>query len=71
MKNPFLLIAGDYIYDSDGFAGQSRADWIGCYETKNLAESSIKEYSRDYFVIQDKRYDYYDIIDLRDWVFVA
>ena len=58
MKKPYLLIAGDDLYPS-AYTG----DWIACYETKEEAYEKWGELSK-----QKYRYDWYEIVDLRDWV---
>jgi len=51
----YLLIAGDEYYPSD-----CTGDWIECYETKEEAIEKWDEISN--------RYDWYEIVDLRDWM---
>lgn len=75
MMKPFLLIAGDSYYPEKG-----TLDWVGCFETIESAESQIqihkkitwflgKKEETQYFVINNKIVDWYDIVDLRKWVF--
>lgn len=54
MKRPFLLTAGDNYYPESG-----TDDWIGCFETYELAES--------HYLGLEHKPDWYEIIDLRDW----
>lgn len=54
MKKPFLLIAGD-----DYYPERSTYNWKGCYETFDAAH--------DAFMILNGRYDWYNIVDLREW----
>ena len=55
---PYLLIAGDNRYPS-AYTG----DWIDCYETEEEAKEKWGEISK-----QKYRYDWYEIVDLRDWM---
>jgi len=55
MKKPYLLIAGDNYYPS-----ADTGDWKGCFETYEEA----KEYLE---TIDKKYYDWYEIVDLREW----
>ena len=59
MRKPFLLTAGDHYYPSS-----RTGDWIECYETKEEAEEKWEEISSK----TKYRYDWYEIVDLRDWV---
>ena len=54
----YLLIAGDNYYPS-----AYTDDWIECYETIKEAEEKWEEISK-----QKYRYDWYEIVDLRDWM---
>lgn len=56
MNKPFLLIVGDQYYPSSG-----TGDWRGCFET--IAEAKINLALKD-----PSSYDWYRIVDLRDWV---
>ena len=56
MKRPYLLIAGENQYPSS-----ETDDWKGCFETYKEA----KEYLE---TIDKKYYDWYTIVDLREWV---
>ena len=55
----FLLIAGDNYYPS-----HRTGDWIGCFETYQEALNQIK----DRCVVRDREFDWYDIVDLREWI---
>lgn len=76
MDKPFLLIAGDSLYPRSG-----TKNWIGCYKTVEEIKEKIKE--EEHFAtsnrgkeeyifstceIDGQRYDWYCIVDLRDWV---
>lgn len=56
MNKPFLLIVGDQYYPSSG-----TGDWRGCF--KSIAEAEIHLALKD-----PSSYDWYRIVDLRDWV---
>ena len=56
---PYLLIAGDDYYPSS-----RTGDWIDCYETKEEAGEKWEEISSK----SKYRYDWYEIVDLRDWM---
>lgn len=69
MKKPFLLIAGCWYNPSDG-----TGDWKGCFETYDEAMNQIEtEYRSGEEVYKIKtentaeRWDWYEIIDLREW----
>jgi hypothetical protein len=55
---PYLLIAGDDYYPSS-----ETGDWIDCYETEEEAIKKWVEISKAKY-----RYDWYEIVDLRDWI---
>jgi hypothetical protein len=64
----FLLTAGDHYYTSRG-AG----DWIATFATHEEAEAVVTEVTdhladEHYYTIYGARYDWYKIIDLKDWV---
>jgi hypothetical protein len=66
MKNPFLLIAGNHYYPN------SRTDdWIKCFQTYDLAEKYVitiqEKNTREYYKIGGIEYDWYEIVDLREW----
>lgn len=56
MKKPYLLIAGDKYYPLS-----QTGDWRGCFETYEKAEERLKEYDKGY------DYDWWTIVDLREW----
>jgi hypothetical protein len=67
MKKPFLLIAGFGYYPSSG-----TGDWIKAFETYELAKSQIEEKvihkeTRIIYLPDGATYDWYQIVDLRDW----
>ena len=47
----------------------STGDWVACYETEEEAREEVKENdgATFKFEVKGERYDWYDIIDLRDW----
>ena len=59
MIKPYLLIAGDNYYPSSG-----TGDWIYSYETEEEAREKWEEISSK----SKYRYDWYEIVDLRDWM---
>lgn len=67
----FLLIAGHSYYPEGG-----TEDWIGTFSTKEEAEAKVikagdvlVEHEMYYRYIIDKiGYDWYCIVDLRDWI---
>ena len=60
--NWILLIAGDNYYPS-----ADTGDWIGCFPTVDEAKSKVTlENYR--VIISGRKYDWYEIVDLRDWV---
>jgi hypothetical protein len=59
LTKPYLLIAGDNYYPS-AYTG----DWIACYETKEEAQEKWEEISSK----SKYRYDWYEIVDLREWM---
>jgi hypothetical protein len=76
MTKPYLLIAGYQYYPSYG-----TGDWIGCFSTKEDAEEEVIEvvvpkYRNKKFgdgivtkwSIRDMEYDWYEIVDLREWM---
>ena len=71
MKKPYLLICGDD-YDSQWQKG----NWIGCYEFESEALSAVKKVEQTggtrkfiHYEVEgdDHFYDWYEIVDLRDW----
>ena len=67
MKKPYLLIAGDCYYPSSG-----TDDWKGCYETieeiQEMLEKDPDDCPEGAVKIDGAPYDWYYIIDLREWV---
>jgi hypothetical protein len=61
MNKPFLLIAGDRYYPRSG-----TRDWKGRYDTYEEAESQIIKNDDDTHTFKDCKYDWYEIVDLRD-----
>ena len=59
LTKPYLLIAGDNYYPS-----AYTDDWIACYETKEEAQEKWEEISSK----SKYRYDWYKIVDLREWM---
>jgi hypothetical protein len=67
----FLLIAGHSYYPQSG-----TQDWIGAFETKEEAESKvikagdkrIKFETYYPYVIENIGYDWFKIVDLKDWI---
>lgn len=67
MAKYFLLMAGEYHYPM-----ADTGDWISTFETKADAEETITvkltdSYNMDY-IINGVKYDWYKIVDLRDWI---
>lgn len=64
----FLLIAG-----YDYYPGHGTSDWKQCFTTKKEAEDKVTKANSDFggtgWVINDIEYDWYEIIDLREWIF--
>ncbi len=76
MTKPYLLIAGYNYYPAPG-----TDDWIGCFSTKEDAEEEVIEvvvpkYRNKKFgdgmvtkgSIRDMEYDWYEIVNLLDWI---
>lgn len=61
----FLLIAGQGYYPKMG-----TGDWIACFETEEEAKSKVKD--RGIYpsscLIDGCEYDWYRIVDLREWM---
>lgn len=55
MKKPYLLIAGYKYYPS-----YDTRDWKGCFETYKEAKEYLETIDKEY-------YDWYEIVDLREW----
>lgn len=62
---PFLLIAGDWHYPSFG-----THDWIDTFLSEEEALQKIKpdEYDDSKYIINGIRYEWYTIVDLREWM---
>lgn len=56
MTKPYLLIAGYQYYPA-----RATGDWIKCYVTEEEANERIDELK------QSSDYDWFDIVDLREW----
>ena len=54
----YLLIAG-YNY----YPARDTGDWIACYNTEEEANKRIDELKQSY------DYDWFDIVDLKDWMY--
>lgn len=64
----YLLIAGDQYYPSAG-----TGDWIDTFETFEEAKSMViiawsYGLNKDIFYINDLKYDWYTIVNLREWI---
>jgi hypothetical protein len=63
----FLLTAGDYHYPMSG-----DEDWIQTYPSREAAEKEVRRVrsriSRTIYLINKQKYDWYEVIDLRDWI---
>ena len=59
----FLLTAGDHYYPSHG-----TGDWIATFETLEEAEGVVTKVTDQHYTIYGCRYEWYEIIDLKDWV---
>lgn len=67
MEKPFLLIAGDVYYPN-----KATGDWIACFETLKEASDAVVELNDGHpwdgkYQINNSRYDWYEIVDLRNW----
>lgn len=70
----FLLIAGENYYPQ-----WKTEDWIKTYETLEEAQNQIKEipnrwgdknlYTENSYLINGHTYDWYKIVDLREWIY--
>lgn len=64
----YLLIAGDQYYPS-----ASTGDWIDTFETFEEAKSMViiawsYGLNKDIFYINGLKYDWYEIVNLREWI---
>ena len=69
MKKPFLLMAG---YNEA--PESSTEEWVACYETEEAAmkevtanDQKLMKFRDPGFKVRGTDYDWYDIIDLREW----
>lgn len=66
MNKPYLLMAGDRYYPSDG-----TGDWIGCFSTYAQAREQVVVRDNQCivkgWVYGDRTCDWFEIIDLREW----
>lgn len=61
----FLLIAGINYYPSS-----DTGDWKKTFHTREEAEAAVRKVpSRCFgYVIDDREYEWYEIVDLREWI---
>jgi hypothetical protein len=66
----FLLIAGENYYPS-----RHTGDWIGCFETYEEALSQVKVerynfkgHACESYTVNGNERDWYEIVDLREWI---
>ncbi len=62
----FLLIAGEYFYPESG-----TSDWIDTFASEKEAQDQVKvinEVIPGDVEINGKRYDWYKIVDLKEWI---
>lgn len=72
IMKPFLLTMGYNYYPEAG-----TEDWKKCFETREAAEEAVllketylgEPLHRQKCVYEGKEWDWYEIIDLRDWIF--
>lgn len=64
MNKPYLLIAGDNYYPSDG-----TGDWVGCFSTLEEAKAQVEPQKTNGYTVNGRDWgcDWYEIIDLREW----
>jgi len=62
---PFLLIAGSWYYPSKG-----TGDWIDTFSSREEALQKVKidEYDDKFTIDNEVGYDWYEIVDLREWI---
>lgn len=66
----YLLIAGHNYYPGTN-------DWIGCFNSFEEANATVtptedrldKKRSIEYYIINDNKYDWFQIVDLSDWIY--
>lgn len=61
--NYFLLIAGDNQYPQ-----AYTEDWIGCYPSFDDAKAAVTFLADKRLLIKGAKYDWFDIVDLREWI---
>jgi hypothetical protein len=61
----FLLIAGQGYYPEIGVG-----DWKKTFHTKEEAKAAVKKVLSRHsgWIIDDREYDWYKIVDLREWI---
>lgn len=59
----YLLMAGEAYYPERGVG-----DWIDAYETMEEAEAQVTKITNHLYEIDGKKYDWYNIVDLRPWI---
>lgn len=62
MKKPFLLLAGANYYPSAG-----TGDWFGTFESYEEALDHYHTINIPNIYTANGEYDWYKIVDLRDW----
>lgn len=68
----YLLMAGNNYYPCSG-----TNDWIACFSTWEEANAAVtptenhidKKRSIEYYIINDNKYDWFEIVDLSDWIY--
>jgi len=69
---PYLLIAGEQYYPESG-----TGDWVACFETYEEAKEEVVKVTvpryrsskmDDKYCIRGANYDWYNIVDLREWM---
>lgn len=64
----YLLIAGHHYYPQP-----HTYDWIRCYSTYEEAEKEVAKIQKDdyveFYMIAGVKYDWFKIVDLKDWMF--
>ena len=59
----YLLMAGEAYYPERG-----TGNWIDAYETMKEAEAQVSKITNNLYMIDGKKYDWYNIVDLRPWI---
>ena len=63
-------MAGHNYYPSAG-----TNDWIGCFNSFEEANAAVtptevdKKRSIEYYIINDNKYDWFEIVDLSEWIY--